>query len=69
MPTFKEAAQKVHASHAATFKDAKHKAQWLTSLGADVFPVFGDRPPHFISEVDAPFMFMSLMLPHGEAAP
>ena len=35
VPTFKEAAQKVHAAHAATFRNAKHKAQWLASLEAD----------------------------------
>ena len=41
VPTFKEAAQKVHEQHAATFKNAKHKAQWLASLTADVFPTLG----------------------------
>ncbi|MGH9387302.1 MAG: tyrosine-type recombinase/integrase, partial [Vicinamibacterales bacterium] len=44
VPTFKEAAKKVHAAHAPTFKNAKHSAQWLASLTADVFPVFGDHP-------------------------
>lgn len=34
----------------------------------DVF-ILPKGTPHFISEVDAPFVFMSLMLPHGEAAP
>jgi len=41
--TFKEAAEQVHAAHAASFKNEKHKAQWLASLKADVFPVLGDR--------------------------
>jgi integrase len=41
-PTFKEAAETVHAAHAATFKNEKHKAQWLASLKMDVFPVLGD---------------------------
>jgi integrase len=40
--TFKEAAERVHEAHAATFKNDKHKAQWLSSLKADVFPVIGD---------------------------
>src|SRR5260370_1210432 len=44
VPTFTEAAKKVHAAHAATFRNAKHRAQWLASLEADVFPVFGSRP-------------------------
>jgi integrase len=52
VPTFKEAAQKVHAAHAATFKNAKHAAQWLASLEADVFPVFGARPINAIESGD-----------------
>ena len=50
--TFKEAAQKVHAAHAETFRSAKHKAQWLSSLDANVFPVFGDRPVNVIDVAD-----------------
>jgi integrase len=41
VPTFKEAAEKVHEQQAATFKNDKHKAQWLASLKADVFPTLG----------------------------
>jgi hypothetical protein len=41
VPTFKEAAETVHKAHAATFKNEKHKAQWLASLKADVFPMLG----------------------------
>lgn len=52
VPTFKEAAKKVHAAHAATFRNAKHAAQWLASLEADVFPVFGDRPVNTIESGD-----------------
>jgi integrase len=43
VPTFEEAALKVHAAHAATFKNEKHAAQWLASLKSDVFPVFGAK--------------------------
>jgi integrase len=42
--TFKQAAEQVHAAHAPTFRNEKHKNQWLASLEADVFPVFGDMP-------------------------
>jgi hypothetical protein len=31
VPTFEEAAKKVHASHASAFRNEKHKAQWLAS--------------------------------------
>ena len=50
VPTFREAAKKVHATHSATFRNPKHRAQWLSSLEADVFPVFGDRP---VSAIDS----------------
>ena len=43
VPTFAEAARTVHASHGAAWKNAKHKTQWLTTLGHYAFPVFGDR--------------------------
>lgn len=52
VPTFTEAASTVHSAHAATFKNAKHKAQWLASLKANVFPVFGDRPVDGITSGD-----------------
>jgi integrase len=52
VPTFREAAKKVHEAHAATFRNRKHAAQWLASLEADVFPVFGDRPVSTIDSAD-----------------
>ena len=52
VPTFSEAAKQVHAAHGATFRNPKHKAQWLSSLEADVFPVFGQRPVDAIESAD-----------------
>jgi len=52
VPTFSEAAKQVHAAHGATFRNAKHKAQWLSSLESDVFPVFGQRPVNAIESAD-----------------
>ena len=52
VPTFKEAATQVHAAHGVTFRNAKHRAQWLASLELDVFPVFGDRPVNAIDSSD-----------------
>jgi integrase len=48
VPTFSEAAKKVHATHSTTFRNPKHKAQWLASLQTNIFPVFGDRPVNVI---------------------
>lgn len=52
VPTFKEAAAQVHASHASSFRNAKHKAQWLSSLTAHVFPAFGDRAVNLVEARD-----------------
>jgi integrase len=52
VPTFEEAAKKVHTSHANAFRNKKHKAQWLASLAADVFPVFGKRPVNAVDSGD-----------------
>ena len=52
MLSFKEAAEKVHASHAETFRNQKHKAQWLASLGAYIFPAFGTRSVDSIDSSD-----------------
>ena len=40
IPTFREAAAIVHASH--KWRNAKHKAQWITSLKTYAFPTIGD---------------------------
>ena len=50
IPTFKAAAKLVHAEHEASWKNAKHTAQWLSTLENYAFPAFGDRS---IAQVDA----------------
>lgn len=50
VPTFQQAALQVHAAHSSTFRNEKHKAQWLSSLTAYVFPAFGER---LVSAVDS----------------
>jgi len=39
--TFKETAREVHKIHSATWKNDKHKKQWITTLENYVFPTFG----------------------------
>jgi integrase len=51
IPTFSEAARLVHAEHKASWKNAKHSAQWITTLETYAFPAFGDRS---VAQVDAP---------------
>lgn len=42
IPTFREAAALVHAEHKSGWKNAKHRAQWLTTLESYAFPKFGE---------------------------
>jgi integrase len=50
--TFQSAAERVHATHAPTFRNEKHRAQWLTSLTTYVFPHFGTRPVDQVDSAD-----------------
>ena len=52
VPTFEEAARQVHEQHGASFKNDKHRAQWLASLEADAFPVFGSRRVDAVGSAD-----------------
>jgi len=42
MPTFAMAAQRVYEENRSTWRNAKHTAQWLSSLRAYAFPQIGD---------------------------
>jgi integrase len=52
VPTFKDAAKQVHAKHAATFRNIKHKADWIGSLERYAFPVVGDRAIDTLTSAD-----------------
>jgi integrase len=43
IPIFAEAARAVHAEHSPAWRNAKHAAQWISTLGQYVFPTMGDR--------------------------
>ncbi len=51
VPAFEDAAKKVHAAHSASFKNEKHRKQWLASLG-DVFKAFGAKRVDAITSAD-----------------
>ncbi len=53
MPTFKRAAELVHAEHSGSWRNAKHAAQWISTLKSYAFKHFGDTP---IDEIDAPMV-------------
>lgn len=43
IPTFETAARQVHAEHRAGWRNAKHAAQWLSTLEKYAFPFIGER--------------------------
>lgn len=49
IPTFREAALQVFAENKATWKNQKHRAQWLSTLEAYAFPTLGG---HSVAEID-----------------
>ena len=51
IPTFREAAAKVFAEHQKSWRNAKHRGQWLSTLQAYAFPHFGDVA---VSEIEGP---------------
>lgn len=51
VPTFETAAKQVHASHSASFKNEKHRKQWLSSLDG-VFSAFGAKRVDAIASAD-----------------
>jgi integrase len=51
VPTFQDAAKRVHAAHAPSFKNGKHSKQWLSSLGG-VISTFGAKRVDAITSAD-----------------
>lgn len=43
VPTFRDAATRVHADHKAAWKNGKHQAQWISTFETHAFPMIGDR--------------------------
>jgi integrase len=51
--TFKEAAEKFLATHESGWRNAKHRAQWRSTLKEYAYPSLGPRP---VSAIDAPLV-------------
>lgn len=49
IPTFRQAAAKVIASHGKNWRNEKHAKQWLQTLNSYVFPEIGDLQVHDIT--------------------
>ena len=50
--TFAECAERFLGTNEKAWSNAKHRAQWRSTLGAYVFPAFGDSPVDIISVDD-----------------
>jgi integrase len=51
IPTFREAASKLHEEHHPAWKNPKHRAQWLSSLERYAFPILGELK---VDAIDGP---------------
>jgi hypothetical protein len=63
--TFKACAERYIAAHKAGWKNDKHAAQWPATLGAYVYPIFGDLPVQAIDTA----LVMKAIEPIWEAKP
>ena len=52
IPTFREAAIKVHAINLPTWRNPKYAAQWISTLRTYAFPVIGDMKIDSIRKID-----------------
>src|SRR5918994_1786927 len=57
IPTFAEAAERVHAEHQATWRNAKHAQQWINTLRQYAFPIIGERR---VDQIDTPDILNTL---------
>ena len=64
VPSFEVAARQVHASHAAAFRNEKHRKQWVSSLSGP-FLAFGTKRVDAITSAD----ILSVMSPQWLARP
>ena len=68
VPTFAEAARKVHEDSEATWKNRKHAQQWISTLEAYAFPVIGDMQLHHIQSADILRVLAPIWLEKPETA-
>ena len=57
VPTFAEAAKAVHAEHQASWKNNKHRDQWISTLTQYAFPALGTRR---VDQIETPDILRAL---------
>ncbi|MCC6926633.1 integrase arm-type DNA-binding domain-containing protein [Novosphingobium sp.] len=58
IPTFRVAAEQVHAEHKASWKNGKHQVQWITTLETYAYPFIGDR---LVNDIEGPQIRKALL--------
>lgn len=67
--TFEDAARKVHAEQIEpNARNAKHAAQWLSTLETYAFPTMGNRPVHAVDQKDVLRVLAPIWTAKGETA-
>jgi integrase len=65
-PTFREAAEKVHAENRKGWRNAKHASQWINSLRDYAFPLIGARRVDHIDTADVQNILLPIWLDKPE---
>lgn len=68
VPTFSEAAEQVHADHSASWKNPKHRDQWISTLRTYAFPHVGERPVNTLATPDVLRVLSPIWLSRPETA-
>ena len=58
VPTFRDAAARVHEEQKATWKKGKHQDQWINTLTTYAFPKLGDRS---VNDIEGPLIREALL--------
>ena len=68
IPTFREAAKTVHGEHKASWRNTKHRAQWINTLKTYAFPYLGDLPVNAITSAEVVEALSPIWLEKPETA-
>ena len=68
IPTFEEATEKVYLERASTWKNSKHKAQWINTLRKYAYPVLKKRKINSIGSPDILEVLGPIWLEKAETA-
>ncbi len=58
IPTFRAAAEHVHAENKVSWKNGKHQVQWITTLQTYAYPFIGDR---LVNDIEGPQIRKALL--------